>query len=265
MKMDNGLAKGKVSICVVNYKTEELTRVCLKSIRANTDYPDYEVIVVDNDSGDTSLEYLRSLKWIRLIERHGDVPEGGSPAQGTALDIGLKNASGEFFVAMHSDTFIRRADWLDFLIGKLSENSSACAGSGKLDIKPEWQKTLKRFTDLRGLLRFIAGGKRDSFYIRAICAIYRTGVLLEENLGFAKNTDKITCAKQLYLDLLGKNYKCNAISSAEMSRYVYHLEHATMASNPELKVRTRTRRKYAKVLEKVMASTEIQRIKSMPD
>ncbi len=261
--MDNELVKGKVSICVVNYKTEELTRICLKSIRANTDYPDYEVIVVDNDSGDASLEYLRSLKWIRLIERHGDVPEGGSPAQGTALDIGLKNAGGEFFVAMHSDTFIRRPDWLDFLVGKLSDG--ACAGSGKLDLKPEWQKTLKRFTDLRGLLRFIAGGKRDSFYIRAICAIYRTGVLLEENLGFAKNTDKITCAKQLYLDLLEKNCKCNAISSAEMSRYVYHLEHATMASNPELKVRKRTRTKYRKALDKVMASPEIQRIKSMQD
>jgi hypothetical protein len=67
-----------VSICVVNYKTEALTRLCLRGIRRHTHDIPYETIVVDNDSGDASLEYLRSLGWIRLIERPGQVTQSGS-------------------------------------------------------------------------------------------------------------------------------------------------------------------------------------------
>ena len=69
--------KGITTICIVNYKTEELTRLCLRSIRKFTEAP-YQVVVVDNDSNDSSLEYLRSLDWITLIERPGEVVRSGS-------------------------------------------------------------------------------------------------------------------------------------------------------------------------------------------
>lgn len=52
------LEKGKAAICIVNYKTLDFTRLCLRSIRKFTTYP-YEVIVVDNDSRDESLKYIR--------------------------------------------------------------------------------------------------------------------------------------------------------------------------------------------------------------
>ena len=57
------LAKGKATTCIVNYKTLDFTRLCLRSVRKFTKYP-YEVIVVDNDSQDESLERLKSLDWI---------------------------------------------------------------------------------------------------------------------------------------------------------------------------------------------------------
>lgn len=80
----------KATICVVNFKTLDFTMLCLRSIRKFTDFP-YEVLVVDNDSRDESLEYLKSLSWIRLIQREDK--EGylrGSHAFSSALDIGLK-------------------------------------------------------------------------------------------------------------------------------------------------------------------------------
>src|SRR5664279_402945 len=103
------LIAGKTTICIVNYKTEELTRLCLRSIRKFTKDRPYNVIVVDNDSGDSSLEYLRSLSWINLIERPGQVVKSGSWAHGTALDLGLDNTDTEYFMAMHSDTFVHKA------------------------------------------------------------------------------------------------------------------------------------------------------------
>ena len=124
------MVKGKATICVVNYKTLEFTRLCLRSIRKFTKYP-YEVVVIDNDSQDDSLEYLKSLGWIRLIERQkiGDLrlpiddcksPQSticltadasrrkiGGYAHAAGLDLGLANCNTEFFVSMHSDTFIQ--------------------------------------------------------------------------------------------------------------------------------------------------------------
>ena len=42
----------RASIIVVTYNNLALTRLCLESIIRNTDYPNYEVIVVDNNSTD---------------------------------------------------------------------------------------------------------------------------------------------------------------------------------------------------------------------
>ena len=92
----SNLIKGKATICIVNYKTLDFTRLCLRSIRKFTKYP-YEVIVVDNDSQDESLKYLKSLNWIRLIERRAGANEpGGGYAHSAGLDLGLENCNTEF-------------------------------------------------------------------------------------------------------------------------------------------------------------------------
>ena len=57
------LAKGKATICIVQYKTLDFTRLCLRSIRKFTWYP-HQVLVIVNDSNDESLKYVRGLKWI---------------------------------------------------------------------------------------------------------------------------------------------------------------------------------------------------------
>ena len=50
--------QAKATICIINYKTEDFTRLCLRSIRKFTRYP-YEVMVIDNNSADGSPEYLQ--------------------------------------------------------------------------------------------------------------------------------------------------------------------------------------------------------------
>lgn len=234
--------EGTTTICIVNYKTEELTRLCLRAIRKFTRVP-YEVVVVDNDSGDGSLEYLRSLKWIRLIERPGEMKNSGSWAHGTALDRGLESCTTEFFMAMHSDTFVHREGWLGEMLVYMTADT-ACAGGGKLDLKPFWQVMLKRMTDVKALMKKMSPGMRDDFYIRTICALYRTEILMKEELRFAMNVDDgVTCGKQLYYSLLDRNYKTKKISEWEMAGWIYHLAHATMVLNPEFTVRSRTEKK----------------------
>jgi glycosyltransferase involved in cell wall biosynthesis len=253
------LQKGSTTICIVNYKTEELTKLCLRSIRKFTKSP-YKVVVVDNDSADGSLDYLRTLDWITLIERPGEVVKSGSWAHGTALDKGLEICDTEFFIAMHSDTFVHKEGWLSEFTGKMS-NDYACAGGGKLDLKPALQVFLKKITDVKAFIRKKKKNKRDDFYIRTICALYRTEVLKKENLTFSMDVDKgVTCGKQLYYEIIDRGYNTNVISEWDMAKWIYHLAHATMVLNPEFTVRSRTEKKCKKKIEQILSKPEVKSI-----
>ena len=247
-------AKPKTTVCIVNYKTELLTKICLRSIRKFTS-GDYQVIVVDNASGDSSLEYLRGLKWIKLIERSGEEIRPGSWAHGSGLDLGLENCDSEYFVAMHSDTVIRSPDWLDILVEYAEKDgNTACSGSGKLEHRPQWMTFLKNSTDIKGFIRRISGRGED-FYIRTICALYKTQILKKENLNFCTGVEEgMTCGKKLYLELIRRGYNSGIVPASIFGSKVYHLAHATMVLNPEFKVRDRTREKCRRELEILMKS-----------
>ncbi len=78
----------QVTILIPNYKTLYLTKLCLRLIRKHTNLNQAKVIVIDNDSQDSSLTYLRNLPWIELIERKVVPNEGAVSAHSRALDLG---------------------------------------------------------------------------------------------------------------------------------------------------------------------------------
>ncbi len=63
--MDKRLA----SIIIITCNRLGYTKLCIESILDKTVYHPYEVIVVDNDSTDGTLEYLELLKKKRLIKK----------------------------------------------------------------------------------------------------------------------------------------------------------------------------------------------------
>jgi len=287
----SNLVKGKATICVANYKTPEFTRLCLRSIRKFTKYP-YEVIVVDNNSQDESLEYLRRLGWIRLIERCSKAGEpGGGFAHAAALDLGLENCNTEFFVSIHSDTFVKKAGWLTELISYFGNNennepritsdeprvtSIACVGSGKIELTPpsfcfakavqRGRILLKKATDFRTLARKLLREPdpigKFRYYNRTICCLYRTDILRRENLSFLMDRDKgLTGGKKLYFELVDRGYRTAELPSAVMGRYVCHLAHATQVVNPEeFTLRKRTIKKCNRLVDEVLSLATVQSI-----
>jgi len=215
--------KGKATICIVNYRTLDFTRLALRCIRKYTKYP-YEVIVVDNDSRDESLEYLKSLKWMRLLERSTTEDVSPSRSHSAALELGYENCSTEFFVSMHSDAFVHRENWLTDLIGYFSgDERIACVGSGKLELTPRWRILLKKATDWRTfkrkLLRTPDPNGRYRYYNRTICCLYRTEILRNEDLSFLTDQEKgLTSGEKLYFSLVDRGYPTVELPASVMGR-----------------------------------------------
>ncbi len=263
--------KGKATICVVNYKTLELTLLCLRSIRKFTKFP-YQVIVVDNASGDESLEYLKRLRWIRLIERGTDNnpnEDSGGYAHAAALDLGLETTDTEFFVAMHSDTLVIKDSWLTDLISYFGNDAAiACVGSGKIELEPAWRMMLKEATDFktfkRKLLREADPLGKFRYYNRTICCLYRTDILRREKLSFLMDRDKgLTIGKKLYFELVDRGYKTIELPAAIMKRYIVHLAHATQVVNAgQFNIRKHTIHKVNRLIDKVLTSEPVRQILS---
>lgn len=89
-----------VSIIIVNYRTPSLTLACIDSIYAHTKGVEFEVIVVDNNSGDDSVERLNKDNRIILIE---SLRNGGF---GYGNNLGMKVARGKYFFLLNSDTLL---------------------------------------------------------------------------------------------------------------------------------------------------------------
>ena len=263
----SNLIKGKATICIVNYKTLDFIRLCLRSIRKFTKYP-YEVIVVDNDSQDESLKYLKSLNWIRLIERRAGANEpGGGYAHAAGLDLGLEDCNTEFFVSMHSDTFVRKDNWLEGLIYYFGRDESiVCVGSGKIELIPKWRILLKKATDFRTFKRRVLREQdpvgKFRYYNRTICSLYRTDILHRERLSFLMDRDKgLTGGKKLYFKLVDRGHKTVELPPSVMGRFIYHLAHATQVVNQsEFNLRSRTKRKINRNIKKIMNSQQVQEI-----
>lgn len=106
------------SVVVVSFNTLAFTRLCVASILANTEYPNYELILVDNGSDDGSAEDLAQLAarypHLRLIRNPDN--RGFGPANNQGLTI----AQGEILVLLNSDTMVPPG-WLSRLAHHLAD------------------------------------------------------------------------------------------------------------------------------------------------
>src|SRR5437899_5852088 len=103
----------RITLCIPHWQVRDMMSICLRSIRRHSRNYDLEVIVVDNGSRDDSLDYLRSLSCIRLIERPHERVSNWPANVFTAWDLCARAARGRLFVTMHSDVFIKQDGCLD--------------------------------------------------------------------------------------------------------------------------------------------------------
>ncbi|PYS24316.1 MAG: glycosyl transferase family 1 [Acidobacteria bacterium] len=104
------------SIVVVSYNCLAMTRLCLESVMRNTDYPNYEIVVVDNHSSDGTPAYLQKLaNRDRRVKIVLNSDNRGFPR---AVNQGIAASSGERLVVLNNDTIVSRG-WLGRLLRHL--------------------------------------------------------------------------------------------------------------------------------------------------
>lgn len=240
--------QAKVSVLVPNYKTLELTKICLRLLRKNTDADLIHVIVIDNDSNDDSTQYLRNLNWIELIERPAVPGESGGMAHAQALDLGLARVQTPFVMSIHTDTFVYDKAWLEFLMKEIRKSEQiAGVGSWKLESKP-WFKRMLKWVErkVQSVIFPLLGkgygqleGKGGNFYyLRSHCALYRTDLIRRHGLSFSQDND--TAGRTLHKGLVDQGYQMVFLPAEKLMRYILHVNHATMVLNPHLGSRQRS-------------------------
>jgi glycosyltransferase involved in cell wall biosynthesis len=193
-----------VSIVVPFYNEEKHIEECIQALLA-LDYPGdrYEVLMVNNNSTDRSVEIVSSYPEVRLLheKKQGDF---------AARNLGVSNASGELIAFTDSDT-APFPDWLnqamlamrdpdtDLVVGNLQFSSSSVAMNLLRDYEAEKN-------------RFIFSGDDPGIYYGYTCnMIVRRSVF--ERLGLFpevyRNSDAV------YVRKVVDAFSCGAVSYGE--------------------------------------------------
>jgi hypothetical protein len=242
MREENIASHKQVTILVPNYKTPEITRICMRLLRRYTDFSKAHVIAIDNASGDDSVEYLRNLPWIELIERQPSVDDTPPLSHSRALDLALERVQTPYVLSIHTDTFVRRSDWLDVLLAPFAaDHNVAGVGSWKLETKTNLQRWGRLLEQGWKTTWFKATGQRtfraerfdgSLHYLRSHCAMYRTDVIRLLGTGFSDGDG--VAGSVMHRKMLAAGFRMKFLESLELGQYVDHLNHATMILNPEL-------------------------------
>lgn len=249
----------KVTILVPNYKTPEITKICLRLLRKHTNHELASVVVIDNDSQDESIEYLRQLNWITLIERDCVAGESGVQAHSRALDLALEKVTTPYVLSIHTDTFVKRSDWLEVLLAQFDSEKVAGVGSWKLESKNALRRAgIKTEQSVKYVLHKLFGYKRynpnrldtKSRYLRSHCAMYRMDVI--NTIGTSFSDGDSTAGKVMHHKIKDAGYTMKFLRSEFLGKYVDHLNHATSILNPELRRQGKTSKKeYKKVTKQL--------------
>jgi glycosyltransferase involved in cell wall biosynthesis len=113
----------KVSVVVCSYNGSKTLDGCLRSLE-KLNYPDYEVILVNDGSTDKTAEIAGRYPYIRYYYQ-------ANKGLSVARNVGMNLAYGEVIAYTDDDCFADE-DWLYFLVGKLLDTKASGVGGPNL-------------------------------------------------------------------------------------------------------------------------------------
>jgi GT2 family glycosyltransferase len=105
----------------------ELVRQCIDAIEEKTTYPNYDIIILDNDSVEPeSLAYFNETKY-------AVVPCPGPFNYAKIVNRGVNHSTADYVVTLNNDTIVVTPDWLEQMISLCSLDDVGIVGACLLD------------------------------------------------------------------------------------------------------------------------------------
>lgn len=118
----------KVSILIPNKDSCAILKKCIKSILTLTTYENYEILILENNSQKKeTFEYYEKIKQnpkvkiLKIQEKEFNYSH--------IVNIGVKNAQGDFILQLNNDTKLLTPDWLEIFIGYAQNKEIGAVGA----------------------------------------------------------------------------------------------------------------------------------------
>lgn len=227
------------SIVIVNYKTPEITKICLDLLHQHLGSDNVPIWVVDNNSADESTDYLRTLDWINLIERSTPEPEPGHIAHGKALDLVLQRVETDYLFLMHTDTFVFDKNVFPMMLNKCLKNPKVVAVGCVEQINRGTARTLWRFGSRLFKHHYrhlkISMGLRSrepkpyrEVYLKSFCTLWNCKLIKQNNMHFSMDERVPGYTLQDRMTELG--YVVEMLSPRKIFSYLDHIQAGTVAA-----------------------------------
>ena len=228
----------KITIIMLTWnQLEEATKPCVSSLYEFTPESDFELIIVDNNSTDGTVEYLRKLK-----EKYGNVKvifneENTGYSKGN--NIGLREIGDAEYICLLNNDVSFTPDWLDIVLDVFKKDEKI----GMVSPRIQKGKKLTKENYLQKYKKYLAKFKGEfsyNFTPLFCCVIIKREVFdkvgyLDENFSPAWFEDEDYSLRVLYA-----GYK-NALSNKS---FVFHDHSTTSAKLPEKEAILKHNRKY---------------------
>lgn len=176
----------KVSIIIVSYEALSFLSACVESILHNTEYTNYEIVIVDNNSSKPVVEYLQNLELqvphVKVL--YNDYNAGFAKANNQGLAYA---ADSDYFVLLNNDTVVP-SGWLHRLVYYAAKPDIGMVGPVTNNIGNEAQICIN-YADMEEMSR-MSWGLRNQFQgeifdikiLAMFCVAFRREVL--EKVGY---------------------------------------------------------------------------------
>lgn len=120
--------RGKVSIIICTKDNPGLLRRAIRSIVRRTDYPNYEIVIVDN--GNKTWPARTTIAWLGLKHRVIRIASDERGFNYSRLNNeAARKVDGEFLLFLNDDVEVRTDNWLSALVGNASILGVGVAGA----------------------------------------------------------------------------------------------------------------------------------------
>lgn len=151
-----------LSIVIPNYNTKKLLRKCLQSIEQESKRvkeQEIEVIIVDNGSTDSSVDYLKRVadgKKIQIILL------GENWGFARAVNQGIKKAKGKYILLLNSDTQVQK-ETLKEAVDFIQRHPHSIVGLQLVNLDGSIQPSVYHFPSILGAVKEFWLGQKDSY------------------------------------------------------------------------------------------------------